>query len=98
MKARENLKVHAAVHLDGTKTTQAAAKPKLASMRNTSHLITALQLYSYLLLQIVTGLCYVADVAQNRNAASRFEYGQADKPCSDLFASSPPLQVPTALV
>ena len=87
--------MRAAVPLAVRKTTQATAKQKLASMRQTSHLITALQLSSYLLSQIVAGLCHVADVAQNRNAASRFEYGQADKPCNDLLASSPPLQVTT---
>ena len=59
---------------------------------------TRLQLYSYLLLRIVTGLGYVTDVAHNRNAASRFDYGQADKLCNDRFASSPALQVTTALV
>lgn len=90
--------MRAAVPLVVRKTTQATAKQKLASMRHTNPLITALQLYSYLLLQNVPGLCYVTDVAQNRNADSRFDYGQADKPCNDLFASSPPLQVTTALV
>ena len=56
------------------------------------------QLYSQLVLHFVTGLCYVTDVAHNRNAASRFDYVQADKLCNNLFASSPPLQVTTALV
>lgn len=98
IKARENVTVHAAVHLDVTKTTQAAAKRKLASMRNTSHLITALQLYSQLVLHFVTGLFCVTDVAHSRNAAPGFDYSQADKLYNDRFASSPPLQVITALV
>lgn len=57
-----------------------------------------IQLYSQLVLHFVTGLFYVTDVAHNRNAASRFDYGQADKLCNDRFAGSPPLQVTTALV
>ena len=73
MKTSEDVAVHAAVPLDVRKTTQAAAKRKLASMRYTNHLITALQLYSQFLLHFVTGWYCVTDVAHNRNAASRFD-------------------------
>ena len=41
-------------------------------------------LYSQLVLYFVTGLCYVTDVAHSRNAASRFDYGQADKLCNKV--------------
>ena len=70
VKARQDVKLRAAVLDDVRKMIGAAAQEKLASMRYTKHLIKAATAAVISLVQSLTQVCFRNDTVHNSNAGA----------------------------